>query len=128
MFFIAVCSMFGALAFYTYAVFSGRRDGLHMKHLAAFGTGLLLDYLGTYEMNLMQQLHGKVTDWHNYSGAISLWGMAFHFGLAFVATVLGRAKQANRIFHRVSVIIYSLWLFAFISGAIAGSAKMMTMK
>lgn len=128
MFFIAVFSMFGALAFYTYAVFSGRKEGLRLKHLVTFGTGLLLDYLGTRQMNIMQQLHGKVTDWHNYSGAISLWGMAFHFILALLATVFGRAEHANRVFHRVSVIIYSLWLFAFVSGAIAGTAKMLTLK
>lgn len=124
----AIVFMIGALGLYTYAVFSGRRKGLKSRHLLAFGAGLLLDYLGTHQMNILQQLHGKVTDWHNYSGAISLWGMAFHFFLALLATVFGRAEQANRIFHRVSVIIYSLWLFAFVSGAIAGTAKMMTIK
>jgi uncharacterized repeat protein (TIGR03987 family) len=120
--------MFGALAFYTYAVFSGRKEGLRLKHLTAFGTGLLLDYLGTHQMNLLQQIHGKVTDWHNYTGALSLWGMAFHFFLALLATVFGRARQANRVFHKVSVIIYALWLFAFISGAIAGTGKMISIK
>lgn len=124
--FFAVSAMFGALAFYTYAVFSGRKEGLRMRHLTAFGTGLLLDYLGTRQMNIFQQLYGKVTDWHNYSGAVSLWGMAFHFFLALTATVFGRAQHANRVFHEVSVVIYALWLFAFISGAVAGVGKMMT--
>lgn len=128
MLFIAIIFMIGALAFYTFAVFSGRREGLRKKHLLAFGTGFLLDYLGTHQMNILQQLHGRITDWHNYSGAVSLWGMAFHFILALLATVFGRAEQANRIFHRVSVLIYTLWLFAFISGAIAGTAKMMSIK
>ena len=124
--FFAVAAMLGALVLYTYAVFSGRREGLQTKHLAAFGVGLLLDFLGTRQMNIFQQLYGKASDWHNYSGAISLWGMALHFSLALVATVFGRAQQANRIFHKVSLVIYFFWLFAYVSGAVAGVGKMMT--
>lgn len=126
--FFAVITMFGALIFYSYAVLNGRKEGLRLKHLFAFGTGLLLDYLGTAQMNIFEQTYGKAPDWHNYSGAISFWGMAFHFFLALLATAFGRARQANRVFHKVSVIIYSIWLFAFISGVIAGIGKMTDLK
>ncbi len=117
--------MFGALALYSYAVFSGRRHGLHLRHLAAFGLGLSLDAWGTWEMAQMRVAGGEAPAFHNLSGYVALGGMAFHFLLAAAATLLGRAAQANRVFHRVSLGIYSLWLLAFVSGAVFGMAKAM---
>ncbi len=55
----AVIFMNLALIFYTYAVFSGRREGLHRKHLLVFGIGLFFDYLGTRQMNLFAMLTEK---------------------------------------------------------------------
>lgn len=109
-----------ALIFYSWAVFSGRKEGLHTKHLLIFGTGLLCDYLGTMEMSKFANIYGKAPDWHHYIGIASLAGMAFHFLLAVAATALQRSSSANRIFHRVSLTIYSAWLGAFITGTIAG--------
>ncbi|MDA8233533.1 MAG: TIGR03987 family protein [Clostridia bacterium] len=117
---LAIVGMFVALGFYTYAVLNGRKHGLHIRHLMAFGLGLALDYLATMEMNEYAIIHGKTTDWHNFSGYISLWGMAFHFLLAVLATLFNKARVANCAFHRVSLVIYIAWLFAFITGAVAG--------
>ncbi|HEX3032269.1 MAG TPA: TIGR03987 family protein [Bacillota bacterium] len=117
---IAVISMFGALFSYTYAVFDGLRKGLSLRHLLAFGTGLALDYYGTHLMSLLITTYGKPPALHGYSGKFSLWGMAFHFTLAMVATVFGEVSVVNRIFHRVSRVIYFLGLIAFISGAMFG--------
>jgi hypothetical protein len=44
----AVIWMVLALIFYTWAVFSGRTQGLHRKHLVIFGIGLVCDYLMTH--------------------------------------------------------------------------------
>jgi len=104
-----------ALLFYTWAVFSGRRQGLHSKHLLIFGLGLLCDYLGTMEMNHFALLHGKAPQWHHISGIASLAGMAFHFLLALVASLMKRTEAVNRVFHRVSLTIYTCWLIAFVS-------------
>lgn len=120
----AIVWMTLALIFYTYAVFSGRRQGLHLKQLVVFGIGLLCDWLGTQRMSEFAALFGKAPDWHNWSGIVSLGGMAFHFLLALLATLLNRAEAINRTFHRVSLTIYSLWLAAFVSGWIAGMMKM----
>lgn len=120
----AVCFMVLALAFYTYAVFSGRRNGLHTRQLVVFGVGLFCDWLGTSEMNLIAQGYGKAPEIHNLTGIISLAGMAFHFLLALAATLLRRADSINRTFHRVSLTIYTLWLIAFLSGATAGMFKL----
>jgi uncharacterized repeat protein (TIGR03987 family) len=113
-----------ALFFYTWAVFSGRRQGLHRKHLIIFGIGLFCDYLGTHQMSLISIAYGKPPEWHNISGIASLGGMAFHFLLALVASLANRTETVNRVFHRVSLSIYSCWLIAFMSGAIAGMMRM----
>jgi uncharacterized repeat protein (TIGR03987 family) len=119
----AVIWMVLALIFYTWAVFSGRKQGLQPKHLLIFGTGLFCDFLGTHQMNLFAQAFGKAPEWHNVSGTASLAGMAFHFLLALVATFTHRAAAANLVFHRVSISIYSCWLIAFMSGAISGMMR-----
>lgn len=119
----AIIYMNLALIFYTYAVFSGRSHGLHLRHLLAFGIGLAFDYLGTHQMNLFAAAYGKAPEWHNLSGILSLAGMAFHFLLALVGTCLHKADVINRTFHRVSLSIYSLWLIAFASGAVSGMMR-----
>lgn len=112
-----------ALLFYTWAVFSGRRQGLQARHLMIFGLGLLFDYLGTMEMNHFAMIHGKAPQWHHITGIASLAGMAFHFMLAMAASIMKRAEAVNRIFHRVSLTIYSCWLLAFLSGAVSGMLR-----
>jgi len=116
----AVIYMNLALIFYTWAVFSARRRGLHRKHLLIFGVGLVCDYIGTHLMLLYGLAKGVVPVWHIVVGFASLVGMAFHFMLAFIAGMVRRAEEVNRLFHRVSLTIYSSWLIAFCSGAVAG--------
>ncbi|RNC70969.1 MAG: TIGR03987 family protein [Desulfuromonadales bacterium] len=113
-----------AFFFYTYAVFNGRREGLHAKHLVVFGIGLLFDYLGTHQMSLYARAFGKAPEWHNLTGILSLGGMAFHFLLALCASLAQRVERINRTFHRVSLTIYTLWCIAFASGALAGMLKL----
>jgi uncharacterized repeat protein (TIGR03987 family) len=120
----AVVWMNLALIFYTWAVFSGRRQGLHPKHLVIFGLGLACDFLGTHQMNIVAALYGKAPEWHNISGIASLAGMGFHFMLALTASLLHRAEAVNVLFHRVSLTIYSCWLVAFVSGAVSGMMRM----
>jgi len=119
----AVIWMMLALIFYTWAVFSGRRQGLHKKHLLIFGIGLVCDFLGTHQMNLFAVAYGKAPEWHNVSGIASLAGMGFHFLLALLASLTHRAEAVNLVFHRVSMTIYSCWLIAFCSGAISGMMR-----
>ena len=116
----AVIYMNLALIFYSFAVFSARRSGLKRKHLIVFGLGLLSDYQGTHLMLLYGTANNVVPLWHTAIGIASLTGMAFHFMLAFIATLVRRAEFVNRLFHRVSLTIYSCWLIAFFSGMIAG--------
>ena len=116
----AVIWMNLALIFYTWAVFSARKQGLHRRHLYIFASGLLCDYLGTHMMLLYGLSKGIIPEWHILIGIASLSGMAFHLLLAFAATIVRRTDAVNRLFHRVSLTIYSAWLIAFITGSIAG--------
>jgi uncharacterized repeat protein (TIGR03987 family) len=109
-----------ALIFYTSAVFSARKKGLHRRHLFTFGFGLLCDYLGTHLMLQYGLSTGIIPEWHIIIGLASLSGMAFHFMLAFAAAIVRQAEAVNRLFHRVSLTIYTSWLIAFITGSIAG--------
>lgn len=120
----AVVLMNLALIFYTWAVFSGRKQGLHSRHLLIFGIGLICDFLGTNEMSIVARTFGKAPEWHNITGIASLAGMAFHFLLALAASVMKRAESINKVFHRVSLTIYTCWLAAFLSGAISGMLRM----
>lgn len=120
----AVIWMNLALVFYSWAVFSGRRQGLHRKHLVVFGIGLICDFMGTHQMNMVARMYGKAPEWHNVSGIASLAGMGFHFLLALTASLLHRAEAVNALFHRVSLTIYSCWLVAFTSGAVSGMMRM----
>ena len=120
----AVIWMMLALIFYTWAVFSGRRQGLHRMQLLIFGAGLGCDFLGTHQMNLFAAAYGKAPELHNITGIASLSGMALHFLLALIASFTNRAEAANIVFHRVSISIYSCWLLAFMSGAISGMMRM----
>jgi uncharacterized repeat protein (TIGR03987 family) len=122
MLFHAIIWMNLALVFYTWAVFGARRQGLHRRHLFLFGAGLLCDYVGTHLMLLYGRSTGIEPGWHILIGLASLGGMAFHFLLALAAALSRRAGAVNRLFHRVSLIIYSAWLIAFFTGSIAGIA------
>ena len=120
MLFQAVIWMNLALIFYSWAVFSARSKGLQRSHLFIFGFGLFCDYWGTHLMLLYGLSTGVIPEWHIFIGIASLSGMAFHFMLAIVASLVRRADAVNRLFHRVSLTIYTGWLIAFITGSIAG--------
>jgi uncharacterized repeat protein (TIGR03987 family) len=93
---------------------------LKRKHLLIFELGLLSDYQGTHLMLLYGIANSMVPEWHTAVGIASLSGMAFHFMLALVASLLRQVESVNRLFHRVSLTIYTCWLIAFFSGMIAG--------
>jgi len=99
---------------------SARRKGLHRRHLALFGSGLVCDYVGTHLMFLYGLSTGVIPEWHILIGLVSLSGMGFHFLLALAAMLVRRIDVVNRLFHRVSLYIYAGWLVAFVTGSIAG--------
>lgn len=120
----AIIFMNLALVCYTWAVFSGRAHGLHRRHMIVFGTGLVFDFFGTHHMNIFAMTHGKAPQAHNITGIASLAGMSIHFLLALIASLAGKTEVVNKVFHRISLTIYSCWLFAFITGALFGMVQL----
>lgn len=114
----AAVYMFIALGLYTYAVFNGRKEGLRGKHLIFFGLGLIMDSTGTYQMAQIAAASNNPNPLHLYTGLFGLFGMGIHFLLALWATFSRKADKANHTFHKVSMVIYTLWVIAFLSGAI----------
>lgn len=120
----AVMWMNLALIFYTWAVFSGRKQGLHRKHLIIFGIGLLFDYLGTRQMNLIALAYGKAPEWHNITGIASLGGDGLSFSAGAVCFTGQQDRGGQPRLPSCRLSIYSCWLIAFFSGAISGMLRM----
>lgn len=110
--------------FYMLQNYGARLKDFSATGVGVFGIGLICDYQGTMQMNRIALLYGKAPEWHNITGLTSLAGMAFHFLLALSASMLIKSEAANRVFHRVSLTIYTLWVFAFISGAVSGMMRL----
>jgi uncharacterized repeat protein (TIGR03987 family) len=111
---IAAAFMAAALAFYTVGVWSARlAAGLKPWHLAMFWAGLACDTIGTERMRRL--VGGLRLSFHGVTGALAL---ALMLGHALWATVvlLRRDERASRIFHRISVGVWSVWLVPFLSG------------
>ena len=102
-----------ALAFYTTAIFSSwasRRLARWM--IVVFGLGLLADASGTII------LCGIGSRWiwtlHSIAGLAALLIMTLHFVWAALA-----AKNLGRwyaLFHRCSIMAWSVWLLSFVTG------------
>ena len=110
-----------ALIFYSVGVWA-EHLARYLKgwHVAAFWTGFLLDISGTTAMELIH----PGFDWasaHTITGQIALWLM---FGHAIWATRVVRkgSEQARRRFHRLSLVVWSIWLVPYIGGMFLGMA------
>jgi uncharacterized repeat protein (TIGR03987 family) len=110
-----------ALFFYSLGVWAEHlRRYLRAWHVAAFWTGFLFDTSGTLAMELLQ----PGFDWvslHTVSGQIALWLMFVH---AIWATRVVRkgSEDARRRFHRLSLVVWAIWLVPYVSGMLLGMA------
>ena len=108
--------MVAALAFYTAGVWSERLAArLKPWHLAMFWLGLACDSIGT---DRMRQLAGSLRlSFHGVTGGTALVLMLAH--AVWATAVLARgSERAIRRFHRVSVVVWAVWLVPFVSGAL----------
>jgi len=112
---VAIVSMLLAATLYTLAVFAERRAGaLRPVHLALFWAGLVFDVTGT---TLMSRLAagGWQPDLHGILGAAAIALMLLHSVWASVALAVSR-RGALANFHRFSIVVWALWMVAFVSG------------
>jgi uncharacterized repeat protein (TIGR03987 family) len=114
----AATMMVIALVCYTIGVWGERLSGrLRPWHAAFFWLGLIADTTGT---EMMRRIAGGFhLTLHGATGAIALMLMCAH---AIWATVvlLRRDDRAIRDFHRISVVVWAVWLVPFIGGMVAG--------
>ena len=117
-----------ALVFYTIGVWSERAQMvLKPWHTVFFGLGLAADASGTYLMSLIadaSRAAGVEPSILNQvmavSGLVALILMGVHFAWAVVVLVRGREAELHR-FHRLSVIVWAIWLVPYITGALGSS-------
>jgi uncharacterized repeat protein (TIGR03987 family) len=115
---LAAVLITAALVFYSIGVWSERLSvRLKSWHLSMFWLGLACDSAGT---DLMWRMAGRFTfGLHAVTGAAALLLM---FGHAVWATAVlaRRDERAIITFHRVSVIVWTIWLIPFTSGMVLG--------
>ena len=113
---LAAGFMVGALCFYSVGVWSERlARRLRPWHLAMFWLGCACDTTGT---ELMARFVGRIRlDFHGATGAVALVLMLAHALWATVVLVR-RDERAIAVFHRISVIVWIVWLVPFTSGAV----------
>ena len=110
----AMVSILLAALLYTIAVFSERRSRvLKPWHLALFWAGFVFDTVGT---SLMADIAGGWRfDLHGVVGMAAIALMLIHSVWATIA--LGfRQERVLRSFHRFSIVVWALWMFALVSG------------
>jgi uncharacterized repeat protein (TIGR03987 family) len=113
----AIIFMCLALTFYSVGVWSEKRQGTLKKwHLLVFWTGLVFDTLGTAVMSEISN-GGFQLDFHGITGLLAIILMLLH--ALWATIVLIKNNEAMKVkFHRLSIIVWSIWLVPFISGAI----------
>jgi uncharacterized repeat protein (TIGR03987 family) len=119
MLFYAIMFITLALIFYTIGVWSEKKQGeLKKWHLLVFYLGLLFDTLGTTLMSKLDK-GGFEFNFHGVTGLLAIILMLIHALWATIVLIKNDEKvKAN--FHKFSIIVWTIWLIPFISGAIFG--------
>lgn len=115
---VAALLMLVALTCYTTGVWGERLAGrLRPWHAALFWVGLMADTGGT---ELMRRYAGGYTlGVHTLTGLLALTLMLLHATWATVVLRRGEVR-ALTTFHRVSVVVWVIWLVPFFSGMAMG--------
>lgn len=117
----AVSLMFAAFALYSLGVWAAViAKHLRPWHAGMFWSGFVLDSAGT---ELMRRMAGGF-HWslHTATGAAALLLMFTHAVWATIV-LLRRDERALRTFHRISIVVWSIWLIPFITGLILGGRR-----
>ncbi len=118
----SVISMCLALTFYSVGVWSEKKQGTLKKwHLYVFWAGLVFDTLGTTIMSSISTGSFKL-DFHGITGLLAIILMFVHALWASVVLVKNNENMKIK-FHKFSIIVWSIWLIPFISGAIFAMTK-----
>lgn len=110
-----------ALVCYTIGVWGERVSGrLRPWHAVFFWLGLIADTTGT---EMMRRIAGGFhLTLHGATGVVALLLMCAHAIWATVVLVR-RDERAIITFHRISVVVWAIWLVPFLSGMVAGMRR-----
>ncbi|MFW2490138.1 HsmA family protein [Clostridium chromiireducens] len=118
----AIVSITSALIFYTVGVWSEKvQGGLKRWHLFIFYLGLIFDTLGTTLMGKIAK-GGFEFNFHGITGLLAIILMLFH-ALWATIVLIKNDKKAKLNFHKFSILVWTIWLIPFISGAILGMSQ-----
>ncbi|MEI7884154.1 MAG: HsmA family protein [Clostridia bacterium] len=118
----AVIFITSALVFYTVGVWSEKKQGeLKKWHLGAFWLGLICDTVGTTLMAKIAN-SGFEVNFHGITGLLAIILMLFHAIWATVVIIKNDVQLKNN-FHKLSIIVWLIWLVPFISGAFFGMSS-----
>ena len=111
-----------ALVFYSVGVWA-EQVARYLKpwHVVFFWTGFFFDTSGTLAMELIK----PGFDWassHTITGQIALWLMLIHALWATRVVRKGR-EEARARFHRLSLVVWGIWLVPYTGGMFLGMAK-----
>jgi len=114
----AILLMTAALTSYSVGVWSERLSArLKPWHLAFFWLGFVCDTFGT---DLMWRLAGGFRPtFHGITGATALILMLLHASWATLV-LLRRDERAILTFHRISIVVWAIWLIPFVTGFLLG--------
>lgn len=111
-----------AFVFYTVGVWSEKiQKKLKNWHLVVFGIGLIFDTLGT---SFMAQIanNGFTLDFHGITGILAIALMLIHVIWA-TWVIISKNKKMQLNFHKLSFIVWIIWLIPFVSGAVFSMMK-----
>lgn len=130
MFILSMILITLALVFYTIGVWSERIQGkLKWWQVGAFALGFAADTSGTLLMSAIARSDGPsglegspiLAQLMAVSGVVALVLMGLH--LAWAVVVMIRNKPAERkSFHKFSLVVWTIWLVPYFTGAIAAMA------
>jgi len=118
----AITTITLALVFYTIGVWSEKTQGKLKKwHLVLFYIGLVFDTTGTAVMSKIASSSFKL-NFHGITGLIAILLMLFH--AIWATVVLVKNDERSKLnFHKLSIIVWIIWLIPFISGVIFGISR-----
>lgn len=115
----AVIAINLALLFYTIGVWSEKKQGILKRwHLITFWLGFFFDTIGTTLMGTLVS-DGFRFNFHGITGVLAIVLMLFHAIWATVVLVRNQESMKQN-FHKLSIIVWFIWLIPFISGMLFG--------
>jgi uncharacterized repeat protein (TIGR03987 family) len=90
-------------------------------HVLAFWTGFAFDVSGTTAMELLEPGFNWAS-LHTITGQIALWLMFVHAVWAVRVAWWG-GEATRQVFHRFSLVVWTIWLVPYIGGMYLGMSR-----